>query len=177
MLEILQGLGIIVALFLGVDNNRRLKQSDRRRREKIVNVVYYHVRQALENLQSQEKGNQLIRDQINQGSNSYTPYVVKSPAGDLTYDHVIQVMEWLDKDGEIAVSRYFHAQMGLHAVGKSFDLDFVRGWPQERKMRLWHEFEKFQRDTLKYAEETKSILDDHKFIKRKHLQKTSRQSA
>lgn len=166
MSEFFKLLGIIVALILSVYNFYSSLRSHRIKRQKLVNTVYYHVIQAIDSLQNQEKGNQTIREKISQMNSSYTPFVARSPADDLTYDHIIEVMEWLDKDGEKAVSSYFHAQMGLHALGQSFDLDFVRDWPQERKLQLWDAYVMFQADTLRYARKTKEILDGHPFLKK-----------
>lgn len=164
MSEFLTSLGIFVALLLSVYNLYSSMQSHRRKRQKLVNTVYYHVRHAIDTLQEQQKGNKSIREKISNDS-SYTPYVASSPADDLTYDHIIEVMEWLDEKGEEAVSFYFHAQMGLHALGKSFDLEFVRGWSPDRKLRLWEFFEEYQKNTLKYAGKAKNILEKHRFPK------------
>ncbi len=164
MSEFLTSLGIFVALLLSVYNLYSSMQSRRRKRQKLVNIVYYHVRHAIDALQQQQKGNESIREKI-RNDGSYTPYVAASPADDLTYDHIIEVMEWLDKKGEEAVSFYFHTQMGLHALGKGFDLEFVRGWPPDRKLRLWEIFEEYQKDTLKYAEKAKNILEEQRFPK------------
>ena len=164
MSEILTSLGILMALLLSLYNLYSLIQSSRRKRQKLVNTVYYHVRHAIDNLQEQQKGNKSIRENIRNDS-SYTPYMPSTPTDDLTYDHIIEVMEWLDEKGEEAVSFYFHAQVGLHALGKSFELEFVRGWPPDRKLRLWGIFEKYQEDTLKYAEKAKNILDEQRFPK------------
>lgn len=166
MPEFLTSLGIIVALFLSIYNFYDTLRSHRKKRQKLVNTIYYHVIQAIDNLQNQEKGNQTIREKIDQMNSTYTPFVARSPADDLTYEHIIEVMEWLNKDGEQAVSSYFHAQMALHALGQSFDLDFVRDWPQERKLRLWDAYVMFQAETLKYATKTKEILDRHPFLKK-----------
>ena len=75
-------------------------------------------------------------------------------------------MEWLDEDGEKSVSSYFYTQMGLHALAQSFEKEFVRGWPQERKLQLWKIYEEFQGDTLKYAQLTHDILHKHRLLKR-----------
>ena len=166
MSETITSLGIIVALFLSIYNFYDTIRSHRKKRQKLVNTVYYHVIQAIDSLQDQEKNNQIIREKIDQLKSPYTPFVAQSPADDLTYDHVIEVMEWLEEDGEEAVSSYFHAQMGLHALGQCFDLDFVQKWPQDRKLQLWDAYEKFQADTLKYAINTKKILDGHPFLKK-----------
>ena len=159
MSEFLTTLGIIVALFLSIYNFYNSILSHRRKRQKLINTVYYHVIHARESLQGQKKGNKSIRERI-RNNNSYTPYAARSPADDLTYDHIIEVMEWLDEDGEKAVSSYFHAQMGLHALGQSFDLDFVRDWPQERKLQLWDAYVLYQANTLKYAEKAEDILQE-----------------
>ena len=136
-----------------------------RKRQKLVNTIYYHAKYAVEALKKLQKNNQSIQEKIN-NINSYTPYVPPSSADDLTYEHIIKVMEWLDEDGEESVSSYFHTQMSLHAIAQSFDQEFVRGWPQDRKLELWNMYEKCQEETLKYAQETVKVLEKHRLLKR-----------
>lgn len=104
---------------------------------------------------------------------SYTPYEISSSADDLTYEHIIDVMEWLDEDGERAVSSYFHTQMVLNALGQSFDKEYVRGWKPDRKLELWKVYEKYQEETLKHAKETMKVLESHRFLKGANRQKTN----
>lgn len=136
-------------------------RSSRARRRKLINAVYYHVDLAIRTLQEQEKGNEAIREKI-ENDESYTPYLVHSPNDDLTYDHVIEVMEWLDAKGEEAVSSYFHSQQALHALAESFKLEFVRNWPPERKLRAWDAYERFRRDTIEHARQAKEALEGEK---------------
>lgn len=123
--------------------------------------VYYHVDLAIRTLQEQEKGNEAIREKI-ENDESYTPYLVRSPNDDLTYDHIIEVTEWLDAKGEEAVSSYFHSQLALHALAESFKLEFVRNWPPERKLRAWDAYERFRRDTIEHAGRTREALEERK---------------
>lgn len=98
---------------------------------------------------------------------SYTPYIPRTDVDDLTYDQILEVMELLNrKDGEV-VLLYFHYEADLHAYAKAFDLDFVRAWPSERKLKMWREYEKSQRETLKYARETACVLK--KYVDRKSV--------
>ena len=136
-------------------------QNSRRRRRKLVNAVYYHVDLAIRSLQEQEKDNEAIREKF-ENDESYTPYLVRSPNDDLTYDHVIEVMEWLDPEGEEAVSSYFHSQQALHALAESFKLEFVRNWPPERKLRAWDAYERFRRDTIEHARRTEEALEERR---------------
>ena len=136
-------------------------RSSRARRRKLINAVYYHVDLAIRTLQEQQKGNDAIREKI-ENDESYTPYLVHSPNDDLTYDHVIEVMEWLDAKGEEAVSSYFHSQQALHALAESFELEFVRNWPPERKLRAWDAYERFRRDTIEHARQAKETLEGEK---------------
>ena len=82
-------------------------QSRRRTRRKLVNTIYYHTKCAIEALKKLQDNNQSIQEKI-KNVNSYTPYVPLSSADDLTYEHIIEVMEWLDEDEEESVSSYFH---------------------------------------------------------------------
>ena len=70
-------------------------------------------------------------------------------------------MELLDKSEEKVVLSYFYNEAELHAYAKSFDLEFVRCWPSERKLRLWEEYEKSQKKTHKDAIRTVCILKKH----------------
>ena len=140
-------------------------QSRRRTRRKLVNTIYYHTKCAIEALKKLQDNNQSIQEKI-KNVNSYTPYVPLSSADYLTYEHIIEVMEWLDEDEEESVSSYFHTQMSLHAIAQSFDQEFVRGWPQDRKLELWNMYEKCQEETLKYAQETVKVLEKRRLLKR-----------
>ena len=132
--------------------------SNRRRRRKLVNAIYHHAALAESTLKEQQKRLEEIEDKIG-NEESYTPYVPRSPADDLTYDQIIEVMEWLDKSGEEAVSSYFHHQMGLHAIAQSFDLDFVRNWPSDRRLSMWKGYKYYLEKTIKYSSRTRSILE------------------
>ena len=81
-----------------------------------------------------------------------------SPADDVTYDQIIEIMEWLDESEEEAVSSYFHNQVSLHAIAQSFDLEFVRNWHSDRKLRMWEGYEDYLVRTITYASETKRVL-------------------
>lgn len=134
-------------------------RSSRTRRRKLINAVYYHADLAVGRLEGQAESNDTIRQKIEENE-SYTPYGPRSSADDLTYDQIIEVMEWLDSEEERIVASYFHSQLGLHALAESFTLDFVRSWPQKRKLQLWDLCEEYQQRTLRYARNVRSILDD-----------------
>ena len=88
----------------------------------------------------------------------YMPLVVRTDTDNLTYDQIIEVMELLDDQEEQDVLYYFHHEADLHAYASSFDLEFVRRWPAERRLQLWEEYEKSQRKTLEYVKKTVDIL-------------------
>ena len=137
-------------------------ESRGRRRRKLVNAIYHHATRAIEDLETLKDRNDSIREKIEQDE-SYTPHVVRSTADDLTYDQVIEVMELLDEREEAVVLSYFHQEAELHAYAASFDLEFVRRWPSDRKLALWKAYEKSGKDTLESATNTARILEDHQF--------------
>ena len=146
----------LTALGLSIYN---LVRSDRRRRQKIVNAIFYHAQLAVDSLEKQRNNNAAIEEKIKTDA-SYTPYVPLSTIDDLTYNQIIEVMEWLDLEGEEIVSSYFHWQTTLHASMQSFHLEYVRSWPSHRKLGLWKFCEESQEKTLEYAIKTKNLLDD-----------------
>ena len=147
-------------------------QARRRTRRKRFNTVYYHADQSVKFLLKQQKNNPSIQEKI-KNDNSYTPYGVSSSNDDLTYEHIIDVMEWLSEDGEEAVSSYFHAQMTLRMLIQSFNTEFVRGWTPDRKLELWKVCEEYQAETLKCAEKATKVLKKHRFLKRANGRKTN----
>lgn len=132
-------------------------RSSRTKRRKLINAVYYHADLAVSRLEGQAESNDIIRQKI-KDDRSYTPYGPSSSADDLTYDQIIEMMEWLNSEEERIMVSYFHSQLGLHALAESFSLDFVRDWPQGRKLQLWGLCEEYQRKTLGHAREAKRIL-------------------
>ena len=170
MFQFLTALTAFLALMFSFYN---WTQSRRRKRRKLVNTVYYHTKYAVEALQDQQKNNHLIQEEI-ENDNSYTPYAGSSSADDLTYEHVIDVMECLDEDGERAVSSYFYNQTILNVLGQSFEKEFVRGWTKERKLKLWKKHEEYQKKTLKDAKETMKVLKKKpSFLTRANRRKTN----
>lgn len=135
-------------------------ESRGRRRRKLVNAVYHHASKAVRDLETLKDRNDSIREKIEQDE-SYTPHVVRSTADDLTYDQVIEVMELLNEREEEIVLSYFHHEAELHAFAASFDLEFVRRWPSDRKFALWKAYEESTKDTLESATNTARILEDH----------------
>ena len=139
-----------------------LVRSNRRRRQKLVNAIFYHAELAVDLLEKQRSNNAAIEEKIRNDA-SYTPYVPVSTIDDLTYNQIIEVMEWLDWEGEKIVSSYFHSQMTLHASMQSFRSEYVRSWPSHRKLELWKFCEEAQKETLHYAIETRNLLDELRF--------------
>ncbi len=131
--------------------------SERRRRQKLVNAVYHHVDRAVTSLKEQEEKNETIRQNI-KDDETYTPYVVHSSSDDLTYEQIIEVMEWLEEGEEREVVTYFYDQSSLHAIAESLGLEFVRRWPSDRKLRLWGMYEEYGRRTCKSAQKVKETL-------------------
>ena len=126
--------------------------SVRRRKKKFVNAVYHHVDEAIDRLKDEgrEKINKTIRRKI-ENDKSYMPYIARSSADDLTYEHIIGVMEWLDEKGGKAVASYFYSQSSLHAVEESFGVEYVGSWLVDRKLELWNLYVSYQEETLKNA--------------------------
>ena len=144
----------VMALCFSVYN---FAQSRHRRRRKLLNAIYHHATRAMESLSEQQKANRAIRKTI-ESDESYTPYVVAvSPANELVYDQVIEAMEWLNPADEKTMLRYFHSQSNLHALGQSFNSDFVRSWNRERKLAMWSILEKELDGTLQHARAVKSF--------------------
>ncbi len=82
-------------------------------------------------------------------------------ADNLSYDLIVEVMGFLDKEDEQIVLSYFHNEAELHTCAKSFELEFVRCWPSARKLPLWERYEASKKTTLKDANETLRILEKH----------------
>ena len=158
-------IGVIIAaatFLLRVWLNER---SERRRKKELVNAVYHHVDEAIDRLEGKEKWEEMnitIRNKIEKDA-SYTPYFVRSSASDLTYDHIIGVMEWLDETEEKSVASCFYTQSSLHAVEESFNLEHVRSWSSSRKLQLWEIYaeyrEKVLRDALGARKTLRRIMD------------------
>lgn len=91
----------------------------------------------------------------------YTPYPVRSLNDDLTYDHIIEVMEWLDsREEEETVLSYFYSQAFLHSLAGVFELEFVRGWPLVRKLAAWDVYEQAHAETAEFALAARRILSE-----------------
>ena len=144
----------VVALCLSLYN---FAQSRRRKRRKLFSV-YYHAVMAIESIEAQQKNNQRIRKTIAE-DDAYTPLIASvSSANELTYQQVLDVMEWLNQEEEEATLSYFHHQSDLHALGQSFNSDFVRNWSQERKLEMWAHLEEKMEETLRHACAVKALL-------------------
>lgn len=154
-------LAVVVSLMAVILSFRTLQRSERRRRSKLVNAVYHHADMAVENFEEQQGRNHAIRQKI-KGDGSYTPYVAYSSADDLTYDQVIELMECLKVKEEKDVLFYFYYQMDYHALGQSFNSEYVRGWPQGRKLQLWEHWERTGQHALGYAKKTRRILEQYR---------------
>ena len=161
--ELLTAIGVSVGAGAFCLNLYNSITSSRRRRRKLVNAVYYHAVQAESTLKELLEHDGEIRHKI-KNEESYTPHVPRSPADDLTYGQIMEVMEWLDECGEKAVSYYFHYQMGLHAIAQSFDLEFVRNWPPNRKLGMWNGYRYYLEKTILYADKSKCALKSKRLL-------------
>lgn len=132
-------------------------------RKKLVNTAHLHAKLAVYNLKRMDESIETARAKI-RGDESYTPHIPRSPHADLTYDHIIELREWLGGDEhEKIVFGYFHAQSALHALAKSFDLAIASGnFSPPQKLELLAAYEKSCSQTLQYAREVARILAEAK---------------
>ena len=70
-------------------------------------------------------------------------------------------MERLNKDESGIVLDYFHSEMELHSIARSFDSDLIRYWRPARKLRAWKLYEESLERTLQYAIQTRDVLEKH----------------
>lgn len=158
MTELIAALSLLVAAFALLLNWYNSGRAYGMNRRKIINAVYHHVNTAVCNLQEGKKKHSEIRKRI-QTAQPYTPYLVRSPNDDLTYDHIIKIMEWLDsREEEDAVLSYFHSQALLHSLAGVFELELVGGWPLERKLAAWGMYEQVHAETVGAALAARRIL-------------------
>lgn len=151
---------IAVAAFLLSCYN--FTRSHRRKQRKLINAVYYHVVLAIYFFKKQQKNHPAVEQKIN-SDESYTPYIPQSSHDDLTYDHIIDAMEWLDsEEEEEKVLYYFHYQLALHALATSFQDEHFRNLSWERRKAVWNAYKNYHHRTLKYAEEVKTIMESKK---------------
>lgn len=156
--ELIAAFSVLVAAFALLLNWYNSARAYGMNRRKIINAVYHHVNTAVCNLQEGKKGHSEIRKRI-ETTRPYTPYPVRSPNDDLTYDHIIKVVEWLDsREEEKAVSSYFHSQALLHSLAGVFELELARGWPLERKLAAWDVYEQTHAETMGAASAARKIL-------------------
>ena len=144
-------------LVFNIWTNRKARST---RRRNLVNAVYHHATRAVQDLKEFKDNAASIREKIEK-DDSYTPYAILSHPDDLTYDQVIEVMELLNEQDDKIILSYFHSESALHAHLQSFDSEFVRAWPRDRKMRLWEGCEKYQKETLASAREALRVLKTH----------------
>ncbi len=132
---------------------------ERRRKQELVNATYHHVKKAITllNHPNVPTVNASARADITNNP-AYTPYIVISADADLTYNHIIGVMEWLDPQGEESVVDYFYEQSSLNAIAASFELEYVRNWPNTRKLKLFDLYVAQQESTLTAAKKAERVL-------------------
>ena len=131
------------------------ERSERRRRRKLVNAVYHHVDRAVNSLEGQAEKNETIRQKIN-ADESYTPYVARSSSDDLTYEQIIEVMEWLERRKRSQwrpISILSHRFTRLRRAWSWSSLEVglrIGNW-------LWKTYEKYEENTLTYARATREV--------------------
>lgn len=135
-------------------------QTERRRRRALANAVYHHVDKAIEILNdpSISTANCAARAKIQKNA-KYTPNILHSADDDLTYEHIIGVMEWLDYEGEKAVANYFYAQSSLTSIAESFRSEYVQNWPIDRKLNLFDLYVAQENETLAAARKARAALE------------------
>ena len=159
MVEFTVALVAVLAFILSLYNFLHLRST---RRKKLINAVYHHVTLAEEHLENIGRKTEEVAQKI-KTDESYLPYIPRSASDDLTYDHVIELMQWLNsREQEETVLRYFHLQSNLHALAAGFELEFIRGWRLDRKLSMWKLFEEYRKSTLERAQEAKEILEPMK---------------
>lgn len=134
-------------------------QTEKSRKQALANAVYHHVEKAIDILDDPalSVGNAEVRAELETNAD-YTPYILRSADADLTYEHIIGVMEWLDYAGEKAVAKYFYDQSLLHSISESFGSEYVRSWPTERKLKLFDLHVEQVKETLASAKEEREAL-------------------
>ena len=163
----------LLALVVGVYNFLHSIRSYGRRRRKLVNAIYYHAKMAVASLEIQKDNNDSIREKI-KNNDSYTPYAPYSPADDVTYEQIIELMGYLprkrwsfnrkkekamQREMEQDISSYFHWQARFHAIAQSFHSESIGKWNPERKLQLWILCEESLEKALEYAKKTRDILE------------------
>lgn len=165
----------LLALVVGAYNFFHSIRSYVRKRRKLVNAIYYHAKMAVASLEIQKDNNKSIRDKI-ENDGSYTPYAPYSPADDVTYEQIIELMGYLPKrkcpfsrkkekamqrEREQDISSYFHWQARFHAIAQSFHSESIGKWAPERKLQLWMLCEESLEKALEFAEKTRDILEPY----------------
>ena len=131
--------------------------AEERRKQALANAVYHHVEKAIEVLEKFMPDNETTRAKMEDNA-AYTPLFINSADDDLTYEHIIGVMEWLDAVGEKAVANYFYDQSTLISISEYFQTEYVRGWDQERRLGLFDIYVEQQQETLKSARGAQAVL-------------------
>ncbi|CAJ2376407.1 MAG: hypothetical protein IBGAMO2_330016 [Arenicellales bacterium IbO2] len=155
MHEIFAVLISILALCLSIYS---VWQPHRTKRKKLVNAAYYHVKLAVERLQDMDQQIETAREKI-RADKSYKMHIARSNTDDLTYDHVIELMEWLNPDQEKIISDYFHAQSAMHGVAESFDLAAAGAFSTDQQLRLLDIFAAVCGQTREYARAAEKFLE------------------
>ena len=155
----------LLALVVGAYNFFHSIRSYGRKRRKLVNAIYYHAKMAVASLEIQKDNN-----------DSYTPYAPYSPADDVTYEQIIELMGYLPKRKcpfnrkkekamrrkmEQDISSYFHWQARFHAIAQSFHSESIGKWAPERKLQLWMLCEESLEEALEFAKKTRDVLEPY----------------
>ena len=154
---------VIIAILVFLFSIYTFSISHRRKRKKLLNAVYHHVKEFQKRFDEEQRDK--IKEKIKKDKN-FMPYPVLSSVDDLSYEDIIEAMEWLksekkgiDKSEEELLSRYFHSHAHLFAHAESFEKDLIMTWPTDRKLAIWEAFADVQKETFGYAKELKPILE------------------
>lgn len=153
--------GAIVVSFLAFGFSiYTYSQVRRSKRRKLINTIYHHADRTIQLAKAYKKAYRNARESLEKNP-TYTPFaLMTSSTDDLTYDQVIDALEWLSEEKEEnAVLSYFHGQAVLLALGQSFNSEFVRSWDKDRKLNLLGILDKHTNETIRCAHEAKEFLD------------------
>ena len=157
---------VIIATFVFLFSIYTFSISHRRRRKKLLNAVYHHVKEFQKGPEYfDEEQRDKIKEKIKKDKN-FMPYTVLSSANNLSYEHIIEAMEWLksektgdDESEEGLLSKYFHSHAFFCAHAESFEKNLVLTWPTDRKLAIWDGFADAQKETSDYAGKLEPVLE------------------
>lgn len=129
------------------------------RRRRLARAVYHHAAFAERLFDEFLKGYDSLERRITAEGSTFTPFTVPSPTNDLTYEQIIEVMDWLEGEGQEKVLGYYHYQMIFHATALSFNSEYARELSQDRKRRLLEMCKTSAQDAMRDAKCTMEVLE------------------